>query len=56
MSPLVTDNVTEMIMNKRLVLTENGSFSFDYLVLVNGWRPNDFGTPGVKKMHFHYGH
>ncbi|MGB3161859.1 FAD-dependent oxidoreductase [Carnobacterium sp.] len=49
---LVTDNVTQIDHNKRVVLTENGSFPFDYLVLGMGGEPNDFGTPGVKENAF----
>lgn len=49
---LVTDNVTDIDHDKRIVLTENGSFPFDYLVLGMGGEPNDFGTPGVKENAF----
>ena len=49
---LVTDNVTEIDHEKKIILTENGSFPFDYLVLGMGGEPNDFGTPGVKENAF----
>ena len=49
---LVTDNVTEINHEKKMIITENGSFPFDYLVLGMGGEPNDFGTPGVKENAF----
>ena len=49
---LVTDNVTAVDHDKKMVVTENGSYSYDYLVLGMGGEPNDFGTPGVKENGF----
>ncbi|MEG0497003.1 MAG: NAD(P)/FAD-dependent oxidoreductase [Carnobacterium sp.] len=49
---LVTGNVTEIDHEKKIVLTENGNFPFDYLVLGMGGEPNDFKTPGVKENAF----
>src|SRR4051812_2592128 len=46
---LVTDNVTKVDHDKKVVTTETGSFSYDYLVLGMGGEANDFGTPGVKE-------
>ena len=49
---LVTDNVTNVDHEKKVVTTENGSFSYDYLILGMGGEPNDFGTPGVGENGF----
>lgn len=49
---LVTDNVTHVDYKKKIVTTEHGTFSFDYLILGMGGEPNDFGTPGVKENGF----
>src|SRR5699024_8768556 len=49
---LVTDNVTKIDHDKKMVITENGVFPFDQLVLGMGGEPNDFGTPGVKEHAF----
>src|SRR3954447_849089 len=49
---LVTDNVTNVDHDKKVVTTENGSFSYDYLILGMGGEPNDFGTPGVEEHGF----
>lgn len=49
---LVTDNVTNVDHDKKIVTTENGSYAYDYLVLGMGGEPNDFGTPGVKEHGF----
>ncbi|PXW88452.1 NADH dehydrogenase FAD-containing subunit [Streptohalobacillus salinus] len=46
---LVTDNVTNVDHDAKKVITEHGSFNFDYLILGMGGEPNDFGTPGVKE-------
>src|SRR5699024_2266638 len=45
---LVTDTVTGIDKDKKIVKTKLGSYAFDYLVLGMGGEPNDFGTPGVK--------
>lgn len=49
---LVTDNVKHVDHEKKVITTENGSYSYDYLVLGMGGEPNDFGTPGVKENGF----
>ncbi|MEQ6388393.1 NAD(P)/FAD-dependent oxidoreductase [Bacillaceae bacterium S4-13-58] len=49
---LVTDNVTGVDHNSKIVHTEHGSYSYDYLILGMGGEPNDFGTPGVKEHAF----
>ncbi|GEM02273.1 NADH dehydrogenase [Halolactibacillus halophilus] len=49
---LVTDNVTHVDHDKKMVITETGEFNFDYLILGMGGEPNDFGTPGVKEHGF----
>ncbi|WP_140443540.1 NAD(P)/FAD-dependent oxidoreductase, partial [Listeria monocytogenes] len=49
---LVTDNVTHVDHDKKVVTTEHGSYPFDYLVLGMGGEPNDFGTPGVGENGF----
>ena len=49
---LVTDNVTHVDHEKKVVTTETGTFSYDYLVLGMGAEANDFGTPGVKENGF----
>lgn len=49
---LVTDNVTDINHDTKVVTTEQGSYSYDYLVLGMGGEPNDFGTPGVKDFGF----
>ena len=35
-----------------MVITENGEYPFDYVMLGMGGEPNDFGTPGVKENGF----
>ncbi|WP_428910176.1 FAD-dependent oxidoreductase [Niallia sp. Krafla_26] len=49
---LVTDNVTKVDHESKVVTTETGSFSYDYLILGMGGEANDFGTPGVKEHGF----
>lgn len=49
---LVTDNVTHVDHEKKVVTTETGTFPYDYLILGMGGEPNDFGTPGVKEHGF----
>ncbi|GGM36523.1 NADH dehydrogenase [Paraliobacillus quinghaiensis] len=49
---LVTDNVTHVDHDKKKVLTEDGEYDFDYLILGMGGEPNDFGTPGVGENGF----
>lgn len=49
---LVTDTVTAIDKENKVVQTKLGSYPFDYLVLGMGGEPNDFGTPGVKEHGF----
>ncbi|MCO7150451.1 NAD(P)/FAD-dependent oxidoreductase [Vagococcus lutrae] len=49
---LVTDNVTNIDKDNKVVITEHGEYPFDYLMLGMGGEPNDFGTPGVKEHGF----
>lgn len=49
---LVTDNVTNVDHDKKIVTTEHGTYPFDYLILGMGGEPNDFGTPGVAEHGF----
>jgi NADH dehydrogenase len=49
---LVTDNVINVDHKQKVVVTEHGSYSYDYLILGMGGEPNDFGTPGVKENGF----
>ena len=49
---LVTDNVTTIDKENKVVVTEHGEYPFDYVMLGMGGEPNDFGTPGVKENGF----
>lgn len=49
---MVTDTVTSIDKENKVVTTKLGSYPFDYLVLGMGGEPNDFGTPGVKENGF----
>src|SRR5690625_2316482 len=49
---LVTDNVTHVDHEKKVVQTENGTYSFDYLILGMGAEPNDYGIPGIEENGF----
>lgn len=49
---LVTDTVTGIDKERKVVKTLQGEYPFDYLVLGMGGEPNDFGTPGVKEHGF----
>ncbi len=49
---LVTDTVTRIDKENKVVKTKHGSYDFDYLILGMGGEPNDFGTPGVKEHGF----
>lgn len=49
---LITDNVIELNHEDKTVITGNGQFKYDYLVLGMGGEANDFGTPGVKENGF----
>lgn len=49
---LITDNVTKVDHDSKVVVTENGKFNYDHLILGMGGEPNDFGTPGVREHAF----
>src|SRR5699024_11656779 len=49
---LVTDSVTKVDHDKKVVTTERGTYHYDYLILGMGGEPNDFGTPGGKENEF----
>ncbi|MFD1393487.1 FAD-dependent oxidoreductase [Lacticaseibacillus jixianensis] len=49
---LVTDTVTTIDREKKLVKTKHGAYPYDYVMLGIGSQPNDFGTPGVKEHGF----
>lgn len=49
---LVTDTVTGINKENKVVKTLAGSYPFDQLILGMGGEPNDFGTPGVKENGF----
>ncbi|MCF6166775.1 NADH dehydrogenase [Furfurilactobacillus rossiae] len=52
---LVTDTVKSINRTDKKVVTEHGSFDYDYVILGIGSQPNDFGTPGVKEHGFTLG-
>lgn len=49
---LVTDTVTGIDKENKVVKTLAGSYPFDQLILGMGGEPNDFGTAGVKENGF----
>lgn len=49
---LVTDTVTGIDKENKVVKTLAGSYPFDQLILGMGGEPNDFETPGVKENGF----
>ena len=49
---LVTDTVTGIDKENKVVKTLAGSYPFDQLILGMGGEPNDFGKPGVKENGF----
>ncbi|NSS33607.1 NAD(P)/FAD-dependent oxidoreductase [Enterococcus faecalis] len=49
---LVTDTVTGIDKENKVVKTLAGSYPFDQLILGMGGEPNDFGTPCVKENGF----
>ncbi|MDR1567595.1 MAG: NAD(P)/FAD-dependent oxidoreductase [Streptococcaceae bacterium] len=49
---IVTDKVTNIDKENKLVSTELGSYPYDYLIVSIGGEPNDFGIPGVKENSF----
>ncbi len=46
---LVTDAVVSLDKDNKKVITEQGSYDYDYVVVALGGEPNDFGVPGVKE-------
>ena len=44
--------MTHVDHDTKTVITENGEYPFDYLILGMGAEPNDFKTPGVKEHAF----
>ncbi|WP_285117718.1 FAD-dependent oxidoreductase [Lactococcus petauri] len=49
---LVTDAVVTLDKDNKKVITEQGSYDYDYVVVALGGEPNDFGVPGVKEHGF----
>ncbi|MDR2832891.1 MAG: NAD(P)/FAD-dependent oxidoreductase [Streptococcaceae bacterium] len=49
---LVTDEVTMVDKEAKVVTTANGTYEYDFLVVALGGEPNDFGVPGVKEHGF----
>lgn len=49
---LVTDTVTNLDKEKKVVTTKHATFSYDYLVIGMGGEANDFGVQGVKEHGF----
>ncbi|WP_186578949.1 FAD-dependent oxidoreductase [Aquibacillus kalidii] len=49
---LVTDSVTHVDHDTKVVTTKQGTYNYDYLILGMGGEPNDFGTPGVGEHAF----
>ncbi len=46
------DTVTEIDFNEKVVIGEEASYDYDYLVISSGSRPNYFGVPGVEEHSF----
>src|SRR5699024_2065074 len=49
---LITDSVTTIDKNNKIVHTKRGEYPLDHLIIGLGGEPNDFGTPGVKEHGF----
>jgi NADH dehydrogenase len=49
---LVKDTMVELDKANKKVITKNGSYAYDYIVVSMGAEPNDFGVPGVKEFGF----
>ena len=49
---LITDTVTGIDKENKIVKTKLSSYPFDQLIIGMGGEPNDFGTPGVKENGF----
>ncbi len=52
---IVTDEVTGIDKENKLVLAKNGQYPYDYLVLSTGSQPNTFATPGVEEYGYMIG-
>lgn len=46
---LVTDTVTDIDHKQQIVVTDDGEYPFDYLVIGMGSEPDDLGIPGVRE-------
>ena len=46
------DTVNEIDFNEKVVIGEEASYEYDYLVISSGSRPNSFGVPGVEEHTF----
>ncbi|GAB2024325.1 NAD(P)/FAD-dependent oxidoreductase [Lactovum odontotermitis] len=49
---IVTDEVTSVDKEAKVVKTTHGSYEYDYVVVAMGAEPADFGIPGVKEHSF----
>ncbi|WP_321433793.1 NAD(P)/FAD-dependent oxidoreductase [Trichococcus flocculiformis] len=49
---IVTDEVTHVDREKKVVTTSSHSFNYDYLILAMGGEPNTFNVPGVDEHAF----
>ena len=49
---LVTDSVVKLDKEGKKVITKNGVYDYDYVLVAIGGEPNDFGVPGVKEFGF----
>jgi len=49
---IVTDEVTDVNREAKVVTTIGGSFQYDYLILAMGGEPNTFNVPGVDEHAF----
>ncbi|MDR2976029.1 MAG: NAD(P)/FAD-dependent oxidoreductase [Streptococcaceae bacterium] len=49
---IVTDEVTSVDKDAKVVKTTHGSYAYDYVIVAMGAEPADFGVPGVKEHSF----
>ncbi|MEG0773989.1 FAD-dependent oxidoreductase, partial [Clostridium sp.] len=49
---VVTDYITNVDTDKKVVTTKLGTFNYDYLIIGTGSEPAFFGVPGVKENGF----
>lgn len=49
---LVQDEVTSVDLSKQMVITKDGNYSYDYLVLGTGSKPTFFGVKGAEENSF----